>query len=42
METLTNVHPGEILHEEFLIPMNFQPVNCRKILAFNKPGLRQY
>jgi len=30
MEKLTNIHPGEILQEEFLIPLNLTPYRLAK------------
>ena len=30
MEKLANIHPGEILQEEFLIPMNITPYRLAK------------
>ncbi len=30
MEKLPNIHPGEILHEEFLIPLNITPYRLAK------------
>ena len=30
MEKLVNIHPGEILQEEFLIPMNITPYRLAK------------
>ena len=30
MEILPNIHPGEILHEEFLLPLNITPYRLAK------------
>jgi len=30
MERLSNIHPGEILREEFLIPLNISAYRCAK------------
>ena len=30
MERLPNIHPGEILHEEFLLPMGISPYRLAK------------
>jgi addiction module HigA family antidote len=30
MEKLPNIHPGEILHEEFLVPLNITPYRLAK------------
>ena len=30
MEKLPNIHPGEVLNEEFLLPMNITPYRLAK------------
>jgi addiction module HigA family antidote len=41
MENLTNVHPGEILLEEFLIPMNISAYRLSKDLEIPQTRISQ-
>ena len=33
MTTLRNIHPGEVLHEEFLVPLKLAPQKLAKDIA---------
>lgn len=41
MENLTNIHPGEILLEEFLIPMNISAYRLSKDLEIPQTRISQ-
>lgn len=41
METLKNIHPGEILNEEFLIPMNISAYKLSKDLEIPQTRISQ-
>ena len=41
MEKLTNIHPGEILNEEFLIPMNISAYKLSKDLEIPQTRISQ-
>ena len=41
-ERLPNIHPGKILQEEFLIPLNITPYKIAKEPIFLKRGYQKY
>lgn len=41
MNTLKNIHPGEILNEEFLIPMNISAYKLAKDLEIPQTRISQ-
>ena len=42
MQQLKNIHPGEILLEEFLIPLEISAYRLSKDIAYLKPEFQKF